>query len=309
MYVHKLGGSWLENPFWKKAFLLTDAEQLRKVVRSGLSEIWIDTVRGRDVDHEASQAAREEDLEATMMATAIDPLVLPSAPAGCSLADELERAKRIVAQGRSAMKRMFEDVRLGRAIDAEHCLPLVQDITGSVERNRGALVSLARLKTSDDYTYMHSVAVCALMVALGRQLALSRDEIREAGVAGLVHDLGKALMPAEVLNKSGPLTAAEFAVMRGHPQAGHQMLMETKSFSDAAMDVALHHHEKVNGKGYPHGLAGDGISLLSRMGAVCDVYDAVTSNRCPAGIRRARSARWRSGAARATSTTASSRPS
>ena len=168
---------------------------------------------------------------------------------------------------------------MGKAMDAEHCLPLVADIADSVERNPGAIVSLARLKTSDDYTFMHSVAVCALMVSLGRQLGLGEADCREAGLAGLVHDLGKALMPPDVLNKPGALTSEEFAIMKGHPEAGHRMLLEGKGVGEVPLDVCLHHHEKVNGKGYPHGLKGDEISLFARMGAVCDVYDAITSNR------------------------------
>jgi HD-GYP domain-containing protein (c-di-GMP phosphodiesterase class II) len=135
------------------------------------------------------------------------------------------------------------------------------------------------LKTKDDYTFMHSVAVCALMVALARQLGMSEALCREAGLAGLVHDVGKALMPLEVLGKPGKLTDDEWRIMRGHPGRGFALLEDGGTATAAMMDVALHHHERVDGTGYPHRLAGDGISELARMGAICDVYDAVTSNR------------------------------
>jgi HD-GYP domain-containing protein (c-di-GMP phosphodiesterase class II) len=174
---------------------------------------------------------------------------------------------------------MFAEARLGRAVDAEHCLPLVNDIASSVYRNPGALVSLARLKTADDYSYMHSVAVCALMVALGRTLGLDEAQCREAGLAGLLHDMGKALMPGEILNKPGKLTDAEFAVMRTHPERGHALLVEGRGVGEAVLDVCLHHHERVDGSGYPHRLPGERLTLLARMGAVCDVYDAISSNR------------------------------
>jgi len=174
---------------------------------------------------------------------------------------------------------MFAEVRLGKALDAEQCLPLVQEVSESVFRNSGALISLARLKTADDYSYMHSMAVCALMVALGRTLGLDQAACREAGLAGMLHDMGKALMPPDVLNKPGKLTDEEFAVIRTHPERGWEMLRASQGVSDPVLDVCLHHHEKINGQGYPHGLAGEQITLLARMGAVCDVYDAVTSNR------------------------------
>jgi HD-GYP domain-containing protein (c-di-GMP phosphodiesterase class II) len=125
--------------------------------------------------------------------------------------------------------------------------------------------------------YVHQL--CAPMVALARQLGLSEADTREAGMAGLVHDVGKALMPLDVLNKPGPLTREEFAIMKTHPEAGHRMLKEARGVGEGTMDVCLHHHEKLNGKGYPEGLEGAEISLLARMGAVCDVYDAITSNR------------------------------
>jgi HD-GYP domain-containing protein (c-di-GMP phosphodiesterase class II) len=174
---------------------------------------------------------------------------------------------------------MFNDVRLGRALDTEQCLPLVEQISDSVFRNPGALVSLARLKTTDDYSYMHSMAVCALMVSLGRQLGMSDEQCRQAGHAGLLHDIGKALMPTDVLNKPGKLTDEEFGIMKTHPGRGHELLLEGKGAGEAALEVCLHHHEKMDGSGYPHKLAGDQVSMLARMGAVADVYDAITSNR------------------------------
>lgn len=278
MYVHQLVGSWLDHPFWKKSFLLTERKQLDLIRRSPVREVWIDTARGGDVPVVVEEPVDDSAL-ATMIMSALVPDDEPVDDRATSLADELERAGRIVNSARGAMRRMFADARLGKAIDSRHCLPLVDEITQSVDRNPGAIVSLARLKTSDDYTYMHSVAVCALMVSLARQLGLPDATTREAGLAGLVHDVGKAKMPTEILNKPGPLTAAEFGVMRGHPQAGYEMLREAHGVSEGVMDVCLHHHEKMDGSGYPSGLAAGEISLLARMGAVCDVYDAITSNR------------------------------
>jgi putative nucleotidyltransferase with HDIG domain len=174
---------------------------------------------------------------------------------------------------------MFNEARLGKAVDTERCLPIVDEVAGSVARNPAAFMSLARLKNKDDYTYMHSVAVCALMVGLARQLGLNEEQTREAGLAGLLHDIGKMAMPLEILNKAGSLTDAEFDVIRSHPERGYEMLKGSEGVTEGALDVALHHHEKMDGTGYPHALAGDKLSLLARMGAVCDVYDAITSSR------------------------------
>ena len=174
---------------------------------------------------------------------------------------------------------MFEEARMGKAVDVGGAKKLVEEITDSVARNPGALISLARLKTADDYTYMHSVAVCAMMVALAKQLSLGEEQTRLAGLAGLLHDLGKATMPMDVLNKPGKLTNEEFAIIRTHPQEGYRLLLTGNNVDAVVLDVCLHHHEKMDGSGYPEGLKGDGISLFAKMGAVCDVYDAITSNR------------------------------
>ena len=174
---------------------------------------------------------------------------------------------------------MFSDARMGRAMNTEDVDLLVEEISTSVMRHPHALISLSRLKTTDEYTYMHSVAVCALMVALARQMDLDEDQVREAGVAGLMHDVGKMMIDPAILNKPDRLTYEEYEVMKHHPQAGLEILQGCERVTRLVMDVCLHHHEKVDGSGYPHGLKDEEISLLAKMGAICDVYDAVTSDR------------------------------
>lgn len=276
MHLHALEGAWIDHPFWKTRFVIHDAADLRKLHDSKVREVWIDPGKGLDVAVSAAAPAPP------VTPSAVPPPALaPAAPPSPthSVADELHRAAAICNRGKQAVMSMFREARLGKAIDAEGCLPLVEEISSSVLRNPGALVSLARLKSQDEYTYMHSVAVCALMVALARAAGLDADACRAAGQAGLLHDLGKALMPLEVLNKPGKLTDAEFDVMRSHPERGHALLVEGRGAGAEVLDVCLHHHERVDGSGYPHRLAGEALSTVAKMGAICDVYDAITSNR------------------------------
>jgi HD-GYP domain-containing protein (c-di-GMP phosphodiesterase class II) len=284
MHVHEVCGSWVDHPFWKSSFRLKTEAQLQQL-RKSVKQVVIDTSKGLDVPPASATPVPEPSMGITPEPALTPPQALPLVPPHTPviqpvcMQEEMQRAKQIVSQARGAMKTMFEDMRMGKAVDAEHCLPLVEEINASVARNPGAIVSLARLKTSDDYTYMHCVAVCALMVALARQLELPDVDVREAGLAGLVHDLGKSVMPMDVLNKPGKLTAEEFAIIRRHPEEGHRMLLEAKGVGEVPLDVCLHHHEKISGNGYPHRLKGDDITVFARMGAVCDVYDAITSNR------------------------------
>ncbi|WP_293661997.1 HD-GYP domain-containing protein [Rhodoferax sp. OV413] len=278
MHLKEFCGSWMEHPFWRSGFVITDAKDIASIRTSAIREVWIDCSKGLDVaagEATLSEAETDVQVDAEMAAADVQERDLAPVP----VKEELERAAKICQQSKQAVMSMFEEARMGNTVDSGVAQQLVQEITDSVTRNPGALISLARLKSADDYTYMHSVAVCAMMVALAKQLGLSEAEIRSAGIAGLMHDLGKALMPTEVLNKPGKLTAAEFDIMKKHPEEGHRLLQGGFSVDPMVMDVCLHHHEKVDGSGYPKGLKGDEISIYAKMGAVCDVYDAITSNR------------------------------
>ena len=287
MYIQELCSSWMDSPFWQKSFMLENQASLDKVNISKIQEVWIDTNKGLDtvIDRIVIDASSKPE-EKLVPAVKIPMLFKDIRPV--SMDEEMVRAVNIVGNSKQAVFSMFNEARMGNAVDAEKAMPLVEEIASSVMRNPGALIGLARLKTADDYTYMHSVAVCALMIALSRQLGLDDDKTREAGLAGLLHDIGKMAVDLDILNKPGKLTDAEFISVKEHPAAGHRMLLEANGVGEIALDVCLHHHEKMDGSGYPDRLSGDQISLYARMGAVCDVYDAITSNRpykqgwCPA---------------------------
>ncbi len=278
MHVKEFCGSWMEHPFWRSGFVLVDPKDLKTILVSSIKEVWIDTNKGSDIDvGQTAVSSTESDaqVEAALLQVSISQREL----APVSMAQEMQRAAKICFQAKRAVISMFEEARMGKTVDIGGAKKLVEEITDSVARNPGALISLARLKTADDYTYMHSVAVCAMMVALAKQLGLDEEQTRSAGLAGLMHDLGKAAMPMDVLNKPGKLTDAEFTVIKTHPVEGHRLLLTGTNIDPVVLDVCLHHHEKVDGSGYPKGLKGDEISLFAKMGAVCDVYDAITSNR------------------------------
>jgi putative nucleotidyltransferase with HDIG domain len=276
MYLQAMEGAWLSHPFWKTKFVLTDPADLAALKASGVPAVWIDDSKGEDV---APVPAPAPAVVVETVAPAVAPAAAPVPEPRVSMESELDRATQVLHRARVAVTALFGEARLGKAIDSEVCLPIVDEVTSSLARNPSAFLSLARLKDKDTYTYMHSVAVCGLMVSLARQLGMDEAQQREAGLAGLLHDVGKMQMPLEVLNKPGALTDAEFAVMRGHPERGWDLLKDGSKVPASTLDVCLHHHEKMDGTGYPHKLAGERISLLARMGAVCDVYDAITSTR------------------------------
>ena len=297
MYLHALEGPWIDHPFWRSRFVVHSTADLRLLHDSAVDEVWIDTSQGLNVAAaadvaDAAVAADDETAAPVPAATAataatarveaaipVPAVRADAAAASRSLQDELQQAAAICKRGRASVLSMFSEARLGHTVHAEDCLPLVEEISASVQRNPAALISLARLKTKDDYSFMHSVAVCALMVSMARQLGWDAAACRAAGLAGMVHDVGKAVMPPALLNKPGRLTEAEFDIIRSHPERGRALLTEGRGATPQMLDVVLHHHEKMDGSGYPEKLSGKAISLIARMGAICDVYDAVTSNR------------------------------
>lgn len=274
MYVHELCGAWLDHPFWRSSFPIDDAEVLRKLIASGIPEAWIDTARGADLAGGTTVEEVRAEVEHELQESIEEPVPVPR----LDTEKELLRAREVCTRAVREVGMLFQEARLGKAIQAEALMPVANEVAASVERNPGVLAALLRLRHQDSYTYMHSVSVAALMVGLGRQLGVNAAERAELGLAGLLHDIGKVGIELELLNKKDRLSDDEFDRLRSHADYGHRLLIKGNA-NAAALTVARHHHERTDGSGYPDQLAGEAIPLYARMAAVCDVYDATTSNR------------------------------
>lgn len=277
MFIHELCGDWMSHPFWRAKFKLSGDGDLRRIVEAGIQFVYIDTDRGLDdqdaIPAEAVQAAVEDEIAAALA-------VPDDSQLRVSVQEEMARARKVHEQAHKVVRSMMSDVRLGKAISLEDADPVVEAITGSVLRNGGALLGLIGIKNKDDYTFLHSVSVCTLMIAFGRSLGLEGDALRQGGIGGLLHDIGKMKVPDEVLNKPGRLTDAEFELIKRHPGDGHAVLLETPGIGPVPLDITRHHHERLDGSGYPDKLKADDISTVARMAAIVDVYDAITADRC-----------------------------
>ncbi len=269
MYIHALDGSWLSHGFWKSSFKLKTTADLQRLQASGIAGLWIDLARGLDVQPAAAPA---------------QPIATPAAPpapvdAPSLWQEQIEQARQQCKQAQSAVMQMFHEARMGHAIEPEQAEALAEQIQQSVERHPAALLSVVRLKNADTYTYMHSVAVSALMVALARQLGLSTHQVKRAAAGRAAARHGQGLHQPGYSEQARRLY---WTRNRSHESCtrvqGHALLQQ--SITDAeVLDACLHHHERLDGKGYPHGLHGAEIHLMARMTAICDVYDAITSNR------------------------------
>ena len=282
MFVQSLEGSWFNHPFWKTKFLLTESEDLRALQSSDVDAVWIDPTR--------SVAAAIAHLTAPLPAAAPQPEpphsgaeATPAAapkPRRQPLPNEYHAAQTVLADCKAAVGGLFAQVQSGNGAAAlEDAAPVVSGIAESMARNPDALLTLTRIRTLDEYSYAHSVAVSALMINLARELQLPAEYVRQAGTAGLFMDVGKAFLPPDLLGRKGAYGPEDWAEMRRHPKLGADAVTASGDMSKIVADVCLHHHERHDGSGYPHGLKGDDISLFARMAAICDTYDALVSTR------------------------------
>jgi HD-GYP domain-containing protein (c-di-GMP phosphodiesterase class II) len=277
MFIEKLCGSWMDHPFWKKAFKLDSEKDLHALKSSGINELWIDTSKGLDVESEADQVSVvNKEKAAGTLPTVVGSDKKPEHQV--ALHEETQRAQKIHAKAKRTVAFVLSEARMGNVLQLAETVTLVDEIIQSVSRNSGALLSLSRLKSKDDHVYLHSVAVSALMIALGRQMGLEGDTLKSLGMAGLLHDVGKVTIPDNILNKPGKLSADEFEIVKTHPRRGWEILKLDPDMDEVVLDVCLHHHERMDGAGYPDKLPGESLSLDARMAAVCDVYDALTSD-------------------------------
>ncbi|RJX32144.1 MAG: HD-GYP domain-containing protein [Oxalobacter sp.] len=275
MFIHELNCQSQHHPFAPR-FKLTSDEEVEHVRAACLSPVYIDTAKGLDVPDAPTLQEAMAALEDELNTLAAGQCMLPIR---ATFAEEMLRAKTIKEQAQRKVSDMMHDVRLGKMIRLDDIETEVEGITDSILRNPGALTALSQIRNKDDYTFLHSVSVGALLVSFCVSAGMDQETIRQAGLGGLLHDAGKACVPDEVLNKPGKLTKEEFIVMQNHPAYGFELLSAIPGIGPIPLDIAHHHHERFNGDGYPDRIAGDKIDRLTQMAAIVDVYDSVTSSR------------------------------
>lgn len=280
MFIHDLDCGWMEHPFVRNRFLLTSEDEIRKITAARIRGVVIDCGRGLDLDEAPTVSEAAAQTEAAVVALAADAHRRAGASVRTPLGVELERAASVRRRAVEVVRSVMQDARLGKAVELDEVAPVVENITESILRNSGALLGLLHLKHKDDYTFQHSVSVCALLVAFCRSRGMDEALIHQAGIGGLLHDTGKALVPDAILNKPGRLTDAEFEIVKRHPRDGHELLRRAPGIGPIPLDITLHHHERRDGSGYPDRQAGEAIGELAQMAAIVDVYDAITSDRC-----------------------------
>ena len=269
MYIDSLCGRWIDHPFWRKSFLLDQQSDLDGLLACGTEEVWINTDLGLDVESEI-----EPDDDSYMEAVDQKKIEVEQP---VILSEEIRRARKIHSQGRIDVTDMYKRACNNEEFRLDRALVLVDEIRRSTARNQNAFLSLTRPKDKEDYICLHSIATCALMIMLGRNMGMDQETIISLGLAGLLHDIGNIGFPADLLNKPGKLTQEEYNIVKTHPIRGWEIL-NNHHLDNIVLDVCLHHHERMDCNGYPECLPLDSLSLFARMAAICDTYDSLISD-------------------------------
>lgn len=190
---------------------------------------------------------------------------------------KVEMTETVKARVNEGIQYLFKNTNADNFSGA--AIQVSNDLADAIMTNSAVAIDINTLKVSDEYTFKHSVDVAMISMIIGKKHGLNREQIRQIGIAGLMHDMGKSKIDPAILNKPGKLTEEEFALMKRHPYDGYQILKDRGGFSNAVLAGVLQHHEKINGSGYPMSLTQDKIHIFGRLIAVADIFDALITKR------------------------------
>jgi len=272
MYVSELDKPWVDTPFLFQGLMIKTIDEINEL-REHCEYVYVDRERSRpDVAAHLLTSSNKRASKKTVSKRRRFSEV--------NFRQSLLQSHKVYCDARGWIDNMLEDSRLGKGVETKKARVLVAQLADQVIQNPDALIWLTHLKTRDEYTATHCINVCILALTFGRTVGLDDVPLHKLGMGALLHDIGKMQVPDEILNKPGRLSKKEFEIMKGHPSHGHAMLVDDHHIDAESLHIVLHHHERLDGAGYPKGMSEAEIPMLTRIASIVDVYDAITSDRC-----------------------------
>jgi len=273
VFVHDYNCNWNGDRLYIEPSYINNENAIDILKNWNVEHVFIDTERG--LEEKQSKVVVENAKFVANFGVKRD-FARPSVP----LKTELQSSRKIAEDAVKIVEKAYRQAIDKSIPEIGPCYDLAQRMQVSIRRNRDALSLLSRIRKKDEYTLYHSVSVSSHVLNMCHYYEIPEQQSLDIAVGALFHDIGKALVPQTILNKPGKLTEEEFNEMKRHAELSMDLLSKTKNIPLEGYDIALHHHERYDGKGYPHGLEKDRISFAAQVTSVCDVFDAVTSTRC-----------------------------
>lgn len=277
MYVSDLNCDWIPHHNMQKEGRIPNRAMIEELKKRGIKEVYIDTERGIDeADAHTQQEVEQQNQSKLNRAGQLD-----MASAGTvSVEEELFKATKLHNKAKGIMTNVLSDIKFGKPLETEGFDDLADGMIDSVVRNHNALACLGRIREKDNYLMEHSINLAVLMGIFAKAMKIDRETMHQAMVGALLHDIGKIMVPDNILHKPGKLDDNEFARMKQHVVFSRELLKKTPGIHPLTVNVAAQHHERIDGSGYPEGLTGCQICREGKMVAITDVYDAITADRC-----------------------------
>ena len=277
MYVSDLNCDWIPHHNMPKEGRIPNFALVEELKRRGIKEVYIDTERGIDEEDALSQQEVERTNQSKLDKAAEGYM---ASAGSVSVEEELLKANKLHDKAKGIMSDVLADVKFGRPLESEAFDDLADGMIDSVMRNHNALACLGRIRQKDNYLMEHSINLAVLMGIFAKSMKIDRDTMHQTMVGALLHDIGKIMIPDNILHKPGKLDDNEFARIKHHVIFSRELLKKTPGIQPLTVDVAAQHHERIDGSGYPEGLTGCQICREGKMVAITDVYDAITADRC-----------------------------
>ncbi len=261
MYVRELDIPWEKSSFLLQGVDVKTQQDILEVQKQ-CSHVWVDYLEYRLSDVPDKQNTNAFNSEISLI----------------QIQEDYDDARQVHEQSREFVSRVFSEIASGREVDAARVIQTVNCSVSSILQNPDAAIWLTRLSEKNNHTAQHSLNVTALSIILGKTLDFSKNELEKLGISALMHDIGKAKLPDELVSRKEAIREDELLEMRKHTAIGATILAQSKNIPSIVAKVALHHHERVDGTGYPKGLKNDDIPLYARIISIADSYDWMTTS-------------------------------
>ena len=290
MYVTELDRPWVETSFLFQGFEIKTEEDIRSV-KDICNYVYIDITRkksvikdtNKDVINQLDMIKGKKSVPSQRIFAIEKPIEtigygMPPKKLG-QFEREISRAGKAYENAEIVVSDFMKTVENGGGIDSVLAKNAVAECVESILHSPDAMLWLSQLRSKDEYTAQHSLNVSILSIVLGRHINLSTEDLNKVGLCGMMHDVGKLLIPPEIFHKSSPLDEEEIRTMKTHTRLGYNLLKSSDNMSSSAAIVALTHHEQLDGKGYPRRMQESGISHFTKIVSIANAYDGMTSDK------------------------------